>query len=159
MNVKSLSHVRLFATPWTVARQTPLSMGFSRQEHWSGLPCPPPRGLPIPGMKPRSPILLEDSLPAEPPGKLKNTGVGSPSLFQGIFLTQELNWGLLHCKWILYQLSDQGRPQDERSHLLFIIVSKIGSYIVLSIKLILKNICIFELNYSFYEYIPSLLFY
>ena len=52
-----LSHfcrVRLFVTPWTVARQAPLSMGFSRQEHWSGLPCPPPRDLPNPGIEPQS---------------------------------------------------------------------------------------------------------
>ena len=45
------SHVRLFGTPWTVACQAPLSMGFSRQEYWSGLPCPPPRDLPDPGME------------------------------------------------------------------------------------------------------------
>ena len=44
-----LSHVQLYVTPWTVARQAPLSMGFSRQEQWSGLPCPPPGGLPDPG--------------------------------------------------------------------------------------------------------------
>ena len=44
-----LSCVRVFATPWTVARQAPLSMGFSRQEHWSGLPCPSPGDLPNPG--------------------------------------------------------------------------------------------------------------
>ena len=43
-----------------------------------------------------------DSLPSEPPGKPKNTGVGSLSLLQGIFLTQESNWGLLHCRWILF---------------------------------------------------------
>ena len=47
-------HVRLFATPWTVARQAPLSVGFSRQEYWSGLPCPPPGDLPDPGMEPES---------------------------------------------------------------------------------------------------------
>ena len=52
-----------------------------------------------------------DSFPAEPPGKPKNTGVGSLSLLQGIFLTQESNWGLLHCRWILYRLSHQGRPR------------------------------------------------
>ena len=46
---QSLSRVRLFATPWTVAHQAPLSTGFSRQEYWSGLPCPPPRDLPHPG--------------------------------------------------------------------------------------------------------------
>ena len=48
------NHVRLFATPWTVACQAPLSMGFSRQEHWSGLPCPPPGNLPNPGIEPSS---------------------------------------------------------------------------------------------------------
>ena len=49
--VSALSRVQLFATPWTVARQAPLSMGSSRQEYWSGLPCPPPGGLPDPGIK------------------------------------------------------------------------------------------------------------
>ena len=49
-----------------------------------------------------------DSLPSEPPGKPKNTEVGSLSFLQGISLTQELNWGLLHCRWILYQLSYRG---------------------------------------------------
>ena len=56
-------------TPWTVAHQAPLSMGFSRQKYWSGLPCPPPGGLPNSGIKPRSPALQADSLPSEPPGK------------------------------------------------------------------------------------------
>ena len=51
MKVKSLSHVRLFATLWTVARQAPLSMGFSRQEDWSGSPRSPPGDLPDPGIK------------------------------------------------------------------------------------------------------------
>ena len=68
------------------------------------------RGLPNPGIEPRSPALQADSLPAEPQGKPKNTGVGSLSLLQGIFLTQEPNWGLLRCRWILYQLSYQGSP-------------------------------------------------
>ena len=57
-----------------------------------------------------SPTLQEDSWLSELPGNPKNTGVGSPSLLQGIFVTQELNWGLLHCRWILYQLSYQGSP-------------------------------------------------
>ena len=48
------SRVQLFATLWTVAHQAPLSMGFSRQEYWSGLPCPPPGDLPDPGIKPAS---------------------------------------------------------------------------------------------------------
>ena len=62
-------HSPLFETPWTVALQAPLSMGFSRQEYWSGLPCPPPGDLSNPRVKPRSPALQVDSLPSEPPGK------------------------------------------------------------------------------------------
>ena len=57
------SRVQLFATPWTVARQAPLSMGFSRQEYWSGLPCPPPGHLPDPGIKPTS--LMSPALAGE----------------------------------------------------------------------------------------------
>ena len=59
---QSLSRVRLCVTPWTAARQAPLSMGFSRQEYWSGLPCRPPGDLPNPGTKPRSRALQADSL-------------------------------------------------------------------------------------------------
>ena len=65
----SLSCVRLFATPWKVAYQAPLSMGFSRQEYWSGLPFPSPEGLPNPGVELKSPALQTDALPSEPPGK------------------------------------------------------------------------------------------
>ena len=57
------------------------------------------------------PTLQADSLSAEPQGKPKNTGVGSLSLLQGIFLSQELNWGLLHCRWILHQRSHKGSPR------------------------------------------------
>ena len=64
--------------------------------------------LPNPGIKPTSPALQADSLPSKPPGKPKNTGVGSLPLVQEIFPTQGSNWGLLHCRWILYQLSYQG---------------------------------------------------
>ena len=80
----SVSHVRLFLTPWTVALQAPLSMGFSRQEYWSGLPFSSPGDLSNPGVEPSSPALQEilclqwrlpagdslqaDSLPSEPPG-------------------------------------------------------------------------------------------
>ena len=63
-----------------------------------------PGGLPNPGMEPRSPTLQADSLPSEPAGKPKNTREGNLSLLQGIYLTQASNWGLLHCRWILYQL-------------------------------------------------------
>ena len=69
--VKSLSHVRLFATPCTVAYQALPSMGFSRQEYWSGLPFPSPGDLPDPGIESRSPALQADALPSEPPGKSK----------------------------------------------------------------------------------------
>ena len=105
-----LSHFRLFVTLWTIANQAPLSMGFSRQEYWSGLPCPPPGDLPNlgiepssltspelarilewepfpspgdlpnPGIKPRSPPLRVDSLPAEPQ-------VWPPELAGGCFTT------------------------------------------------------------------------
>ena len=67
--VKSLSRVWLFATPRTIAYQTPPSMGFSRQEYWSGLPFLSPGGLPNPGIKPGSPALEADALTSEPPGK------------------------------------------------------------------------------------------
>ena len=69
VKVKSLSRVRLFATPWTVAYQAPPSMGFSRQDYWSGLPFPSPGDLPKPGTEPGSPTLQADALPSEPPGQ------------------------------------------------------------------------------------------
>ena len=55
--------------PWTIAYQAPLSLGFSRQEYWSGLPFPSPGDLPDSGIKPRSPTVQADALPSEPPGK------------------------------------------------------------------------------------------
>ena len=70
-------------TPWTVAYQASLSMGFSRQEYWSGLPFPSPGDLPDPGIEPGSPALQADALPSEPPGKSpdneeKKNNQGSP---------------------------------------------------------------------------------
>ena len=65
VKVKSLSRVRLFVTPWTVARQAPQSMGFSRQEYWSGLPFPSPGDLPNSGIEPRSSALQADALLSE----------------------------------------------------------------------------------------------
>ena len=133
--MKSLSCVRLFVTPWTVPCQAPPSVGFFREEYWSGLPFPSPGDLPHPGIEPWSPALQADSLPSEPPGKNKVKvaqlcpavcnprdytvhGIlqarvlewGSLSLLQQIFLTQESNCGLLYYRWILYQLSYQGSP-------------------------------------------------
>ena len=110
MKVKVTQLCPIFVIPWTIQ-----SMEFSRPEFWaefwSGQPFPSPGDIPNPGIKPRSPTLQVDSLPAEPQGKPKNTGVGSLSLLQQIFLTQESNQGLLHCRQILYQLSYQGRPK------------------------------------------------
>ena len=63
------SWTRLFVTPWSVDHQAPLSKGFSRQEYWRGLPCPPPGDLSDPGIEPLSPALQVDSLSSEPPGK------------------------------------------------------------------------------------------
>ena len=100
---KLLSLIWHFATLWTIQ-----SMEFSRPEYWHGWPFSSPVDLPNPGIKLRSSTLQVDSLPAEPQGKPKNTGMGSLSLLQGIFPTQESNQGLLHCRWILYQLSYQG---------------------------------------------------
>ena len=71
---QSLSHVQLFVTPWTIARQVPLSIEFSRQEYWSGLPFPSPWDLPNPGIEPGSPTLQADSLPSEPPRKPQRDG-------------------------------------------------------------------------------------
>ena len=83
-------------------------MEFSRPEYWSGWPFPSLGHLPNPGIQPRSPALRVDSLLAEPQGRPKNAGVGSLFLVQRIIPTQELNWGLLHCRQILYQMNYQG---------------------------------------------------
>ena len=69
MHAQSFRHIRFFATPLTVAHQAPLSMEFSRQEYWNGLPYPSPGDLPDPGIEPESPVLQADSLPSEPPVK------------------------------------------------------------------------------------------
>ena len=141
--LSQFSCARLFVTLWTIARQAPLSMEFSRQEYWNGLPCPPLWNLPNPGVKclcllhwqatslplvpPEKPIyirtvvnksesrsVMSNSLqphatpysPWNSPGQ--NTGEGSLSLLQGIFPTQRLNPGLLHCRQVLYQLNHKG---------------------------------------------------
>ena len=70
----------------------------------------PPGNLPNLGIEPRYSSLQADYLPSETPGKPMNTGVGSLSLLQGIFLTQGSNQGLLHCRWILHQLGYRGSP-------------------------------------------------
>ena len=103
---KSLSLVWLSDTPWTIQ-----SIEFSRPAYWDGWLVPSPGYLPNPMIKSKSSALQADSLPSEPPEKSKNTEVGSLSLLQCIFLTQEWNRVLLHCRWILNQLSYQSsRP-------------------------------------------------
>ena len=105
------SHVRLFVTPWTAAYQAPPSMGFSRQEYWSGVPSPSP-------LSHFSHVQLFSTLwtvICQAPLSMgfspsKNTGVGCHSLLQGIFLTQGLNLGLLNCSQILCHLSYKGSP-------------------------------------------------
>ena len=88
---------------------------ISRPEYWSGQPFHSPGDLPNPGIEPRSPTLQVYSLPTESPGNPKHTGVGILSLLQQIITTQELNWGLLYCRQILYQLSQQGSQHDFES--------------------------------------------
>ena len=105
-----LSHVQLFAIPRSVARQALLSMVFLQARILEWFAMPSSKGLPNPGINPGLPCCRQILLPFGPPGKPKNTGVGSLSLLQGNFLTQELNRGLLHCRWILQQLSYPGSP-------------------------------------------------
>ena len=85
----------------------------ARISEWVVIPSP--GDLPNPGTEPRPLALQVNSLLSEPPGKPMNAGVGRLSLLQGIFPTQELNQGLLHCKQILYQLSCQGSPSPSYS--------------------------------------------
>ena len=79
-SVKSLSHIQLFATLWTIAYQAPPSMGFSREEYQSGLPFPSPGDPPNPGIEPRFPTLQADALPSELPG-LPLCSAGKESTF------------------------------------------------------------------------------
>ena len=77
MCVQLLSHIQLFVTPWAIVHQAPLSMGFSKQEYWSGLPLPLPGGLPDPGIKPvslASPALVSGFFTTVPLGKLLKQG-------------------------------------------------------------------------------------
>ena len=99
--LKLLCHVQLFGTPWTIQ-----SIQFSRTEYLTF-----PISRVSSQLRDRTQVSLQvDSLLARPQGKLKNTGVGSLSLLQRIVPTQESNWDLLHCRWILYQLNYQESP-------------------------------------------------
>ena len=118
--VPRISAISFMTIKWVKVTQclTPRSHGlykFSRPEYWRGYPFPSQWDPPNPGIEPWSPTLQGDASPAKPQGKPKNTGVCSLSLLQQIFLTQELNWGLLQCRQILYQLSYEGSHLPKRS--------------------------------------------
>ena len=114
MHVQPLSHSRLFVTPQTVACQAPLSMEFFRQDYWSGLPFPAPGDLPDPEIEPMSlpssALEKDRTQVSHIAGRFFTSWAtreaqeywGGSSLLQRIFLTQESNQGLLHCRWILY---------------------------------------------------------
>ena len=102
--------------PLVCSPPCPLLHGILQARILEWVAMPPPGDLPNPGIEPRSPALQMDSLSLEPPGKPKNTRVGSLSLLHGIFPTQESNWGLLHCRQILYQLSYEGSPPSTHPH-------------------------------------------
>ena len=101
VKVKSLSRVQLFATPWTVAYHAPPSMGFSRQESWSGLPFPSPGGLPDPGIEPGSPALEADTLPSEPPDKSSHYTQKQNRLKTNVFIRPEMIEFLKHRQYTL----------------------------------------------------------
>ena len=121
----TLSHVRLFVTPWTVAYLAPPSMGFSRQEYCSGLPFPSPGDLPEPGIKPRSPTLQTDDLPSEPTGKsyyvLKDDNYIAVSLYRSQINCCELQIAFGDC------LNSRGsRPRDENQQIGCLLRSDLG---------------------------------
>ena len=111
MKVKVVSCVQLFVTPRTVARQVPLSMGFSRQEYWSGPPGSSVHGILQAGILEWPARFL---CPWDSPGR--NTGVGCHFLLQRIFPAQRSKPGLLHCRRILYHLSHQGSHLSHRAY-------------------------------------------
>ena len=124
---ENLSRIWLLA-PWTIQ-----FMEFPRPESWSGWPFSSPGDLPNPGMEHWSPTFQAGSLPSEPSGKPKNTGMGSLSLLQVTFPSQELNRSLHLCRQILYQLSYHGSLYIEISHIFFIYSSVGGHFHVLAI--------------------------
>ena len=114
--MKSLSRVRLFATPWTVTYQAPPSMGFSRQEYWSGLPFPSAGDLPDPGIEAGSPALQADALTSEAPGKppfwiqviKREMKVWINNISRLISLTHPIFLCSLSLIWILAGLTEPG---------------------------------------------------
>ena len=105
MRVKSLSHVRLFTTLWTIAQQAPLSKGFSRQEYWSGLQCSSPGELPDPGIELRSPTLQADPLPSEPHG-IPFICSSHTVFTKTIFLVIYGHWNVLSINYLSSDMTD-----------------------------------------------------
>ena len=110
MKVKSLSHVQLFVTPWTVALQAPPSMGFSRQHYWSGLPFPSPGDLPDPGIEPRSPALQAEALTSEPPNDLLPSSMILLKLFE---LVTAINKNQIYSN-VLFQPHRDKKPRRDK---------------------------------------------
>ena len=113
-----VSHFRLFETPWTVAHQASLSMGFSRQEYWSGLLFPPPGDLPDPGIEPTSPLSPGGFFTTEPPGGDFSPGQCAHTFSRSVWGTLR---GVLHspCRDLLQQFSKAPSPWRPRGRLLY----------------------------------------
>ena len=124
-------------TFWDLMGYTVHGILQARIQEWIAFPFS--RGFSHPRVEPRSPALQVDSLPAEPPGKPKNTGVGRLSLLQQIFLTQDSNLGLLHYRQILYQLSYEGSPMPV---ILLLIFSKFSLNLILLLEISLSLYCL-----------------
>ena len=138
--MESESHSVVSVTPWTVVHQASLSMEFSRQEHWSGLPLSSPGGLPNPGMEPGSPTLYADSLPSElqwPVGEdimlheisqIKKTSIGASMVVQrlglhaftarGMGLIPALGTKIPHATWYGQKVKKKERERDRETTLL-----------------------------------------
>ena len=117
----SLNCVQLFASPWTVAHQAPLSMEFSRQECWSGLPFPSPGALPNPGIEPGSPAVQANSLSSKPPQ--------NPLSHMDPISFNQLNWGIKK-RWH-YRVggwNKRGKINSECSCLLWLLIIMFSSY-------------------------------
>ena len=121
MKVKSLNHVRFFATPWTVAHQASPSMGFSRQEYWSGLPVPSPGDLLDPRMEARSPALQVEALTSKPPGKPYREQGLTKNIHKGPYIHRKQPWlkimviGMKGCCWIMQRHRDSWPPEEKNS--------------------------------------------
>ena len=146
-----LSRVRLSATPWTVARQAPLSLGILQARILEWVAMPSSRDLLNPGIEPRSPALQVDSLLSELPEKPNNHGVGSLSLLQGNFPSQESNHGLLHCRWILLTAELPGKPCITTYKVL-----KVKTTVTASSKMINpgkeEDVIFYSCNYAIYNF-------